>query len=299
MSSQIPTQPIWKRFVRFVADDGQEYCGEPVEADIDVGIAMSDGHDVTINILDTSSGLSAAAKFTGETKKAKTILSPLTPAEVGTIRCIGLNYTDHAAEMKLALPKYPEIFFKPDTCVHGPMSSIIIPHQVAQEADPEVELAVVIGKDCRNVSPAKALDYVLGYMTANDITARIIQGRGSQWGYSKGFDGFAPMGPCLVSAQAIPDPSVLLLKTTLNGTVMQDQPARNMIFSVPEVISYLSMGTTLRKGTVILTGTPSGIGHSHNPPIYLADGCKLRVSISHGLGTLVNPVVQEGPIQLE
>ena len=142
--------------------------------------------------------------------------------------------------MKLSLPKHPEIFMKPATCVHGPVDPLIIPHEAAG-ADPEVELAVVIKKDCKNVSPSKALDYVLGYMTANDVTARTVQSRGSQWGYSKGFDSFAPMGPTIVSAESIPDASVLSLKTTLDGKVMQDKPAKNMIFSVAEILSYLSV----------------------------------------------------------
>jgi len=143
--------------------------------------------------------------------------------------------------MGLALPKHPEIFLKPNTCVHGPVAPLVIPHEASGEADPEVELAVVIKKDCKNVSVAKALKYVLGYMTSNDVTARIVQTRGSQWGYSKGFDGFAPMGPTIVSTESIPDPSVLLLKTTLNGEVTQEQPTKNMIFGVPEIVSYLSV----------------------------------------------------------
>lgn len=108
------------------------------------------------------------------------------------------------------------------------------------ECDPEVELAVVIGKTCKDVSPEEAMDYVLGYMTANDVTARKIQGRGSQWGYSKGFDGFCPLGPCLVSKTSVPDPSVLLLKTTLDGKVMQNGAAKNLIFSVAECVSHIS-----------------------------------------------------------
>jgi 2-keto-4-pentenoate hydratase/2-oxohepta-3-ene-1,7-dioic acid hydratase in catechol pathway len=149
------------------------------------------------------------------------------------------------AEMKLELPKHPEIFMKPDTCVHGPLEPLIIPHEAVGQADPEVELAVVIGRECKNVSVTHALDYVLGYMTANDVTARAVQSRGSQWGYSKGFDGFAPMGPTLVSAHELPDPSVLHLKTVLNGKTMQDKPAKNMIFSVSEIVSYLSIVSTL------------------------------------------------------
>lgn len=211
--------------------------------------------------------------------------------------------------MNLALPAHPEIFMKPDTCVHSPILPIVLPKNTSEECDPEVELAIVIGKTCKDVSPEEAMDYVLGYMTANDVTARKIQGRGSQWGYSKGFDGFCPMGPCLVSTRSIPDPSVLLLKTTLNGKVMQNGAAKNLIFSVAECVSHISQvspsrifnerrlssiqGTTLRPGTVILTGTPAGIGHSYNPPIYLKKGADLKIWISHGLGTLVNEIQQD------
>jgi len=148
--------------------------------------------------------------------------------------------------MKLPLPKHPEIFFKPDTCISGPQDPLVLPHEADGKVDFEVELAIVIGKECKNVSPDSALRYVLGYMTANDVTARGVQSRGSQWGYSKGFDGFAPMGPTLVSAKSLPDPSVLHLKTTLDGKVMQDKPASNMIFSVPEIISYLSIVSATR-----------------------------------------------------
>jgi 2-keto-4-pentenoate hydratase/2-oxohepta-3-ene-1,7-dioic acid hydratase in catechol pathway len=148
--------------------------------------------------------------------------------------------------MKLSLPKHPEIFVKPNTCVHGPVEPLTIPHEAAGQADPEVELAVVIKKDCKNVSVSKALDYVLGYMTSNGVTARIVQTRGSQWGYSKGFDQFAPMGPTIVSTESIPDPSILWLKTTLDGMVMQDKPAKNMIFSVADIVSYLSMVSLVR-----------------------------------------------------
>jgi 2-keto-4-pentenoate hydratase/2-oxohepta-3-ene-1,7-dioic acid hydratase in catechol pathway len=168
------------------------------------------------------------------------ILTPITAREVGTVRCVGLNYTDHAAEMKLALPSHPEIFLKPDTCVHSPVSPLVLPSVAENQCDPEVELAVVIGKDCKNVTAENAMEYVLGYMTANDVTARKVQSRGSQWGYSKGFDNFAPMGPCLVSKEAIPDPSVMLLRTTLNGKVMQNGAAKNLIFSIPECIAHIS-----------------------------------------------------------
>jgi 2-keto-4-pentenoate hydratase/2-oxohepta-3-ene-1,7-dioic acid hydratase in catechol pathway len=143
--------------------------------------------------------------------------------------------------MKLTLPIHPEVFFKPSTCLNAPSSPIHLPPLAVSSADLEVELAVVLGADAKDVSAANAMQYVLGYMTANDVTAREIQGRGSQWGYCKGFDGFAPVGPVLVSRRVLPDPSVLELRSTLNERVMQDGRARNMIFTIAEIVAYLSV----------------------------------------------------------
>ncbi|OWP03921.1 fumarylacetoacetate hydrolase [Marssonina coronariae] len=182
-----------------------------------------------------------------------------------------------------------QIFLKPDICVHSPILPLTLRKITSWECDAEVELAVVISKMCRDVTPARATEFVLGYMTANDMTARKIQGRGSQWGYSKGFDGFCPMRPCLVARKAIPDPSLLLLKTTLDGWLAQNGTAKNLVFSVAECISHISQGTTL---TVVFTGTPAGIGHSYSPPLYLKKGSDLKMWISHSLGTLVNEVEQ-------
>ncbi|KFY04327.1 hypothetical protein O988_00851 [Pseudogymnoascus sp. VKM F-3808] len=291
-SATAPDLPIWNRLVRFIGEDGKEYCGEPVDSDVDVGLAMEKNEPVMVKVLSGSSGLDFDAVFTGDVIRAREILTPIAPAEAGTIRCIGLNYTDHAAEMKLSLPIHPEVFFKPSTCLNAPSSPIHLPPLAVSSADLEVELAVVLGADAKDVSAANAMQYVLGYMTANDVTAREIQGRGSQWGYCKGFDGFAPVGPVLVSRRVLPDPSVLELRSTLNERVMQDGRARNMIFTIAEIIAYLSVGTTLKKGTVILTGTPCGIGHSYKPPIYLKEGDKMRICISHGLGTQTNPIVR-------
>lgn len=142
--------------------------------------------------------------------------------------------------MGLALPEIPELFMKAATCINGPTEPLVLPSAVT-DADAEVELAVVIGKDCKNVSVTDALDYVLGYTVANDVTARNIQKKQSQWGYCKGFDGFCPLGPVLVSAKALPDPSIMLLRTVLNGKTMQESTSANLIFSVPEIISYLSV----------------------------------------------------------
>jgi 2-keto-4-pentenoate hydratase/2-oxohepta-3-ene-1,7-dioic acid hydratase in catechol pathway len=150
----------------------------------------------------------------------------------------------------------------------------------------------VISKDCKNVDEATALDYVLGYTVANDVTARDVQARVSQWGFSKGYDGFCPLGPVIVRADAADfDVRNLKMTTTLNGEILQDGNSSEMIFSVEQIVSYLSQDTTLAAGTVIITGTPSGIGHSYKPPKYLGLGDDLKVSIGGGLGTLVNPIV--------
>lgn len=226
----------------------------------------------------------------------KTLLPPISRKEIGTIRCIGLNYRHHAAEMNLELPTHPCVFFKPSSCLNSPNAPLLIPYQATNgQADYEAELAVIIGRECRNVDPKDAFAYVLGYVCSNDVTARKWQfaGGNTQWGYGKGFDGFAPMGPCLVSTRALPDPSVIELKTLLNGEVMQEGRADDMIFSIAEIVSHLSQGTTLEAGTVIMTGTPHGIGVSKEPPVFLQNGDDVRVVMSHGLGSLVNNVVYE------
>ena len=233
---------------------------------------------------------------TGQTFTIKTILPPLARQEIGTIRCIGLNYRNHAKEMSLPIPTYPSVFFKPSTCLNSPNADLIVPYQATDDqADYEAELAVIIGKTCRNVTPEEAMNYILGYTCANDVTARKWQfaGGNTQWGYGKGFDGFCPLGPCLVSSKHIPDPSVISLRTELNGEVMQEGRADDMIFSVADIVSHLSQGTTLEAGTVILTGTPHGIGVSKSPPVFLRNGDDVRVIMSHGLGSLVNKVVYE------
>jgi 2-keto-4-pentenoate hydratase/2-oxohepta-3-ene-1,7-dioic acid hydratase in catechol pathway len=170
----------------------------------------------------------------------------------------------------------------------------VIPHQATDgQADYEAELAIIIGKPARNVSREHAMDYVLGFACSNDVTARVHQFNGAQWGFGKGFDGFAPLGPCVVSAASIPDAGGIELKTVLNGETMQSSLANDMIFSIPEIVAYLSQGTTLEAGTVIMTGTPHGIGVSKVPKVWLKPGDDLRIVMSHGLGSLVTPVEYE------
>lgn len=142
--------------------------------------------------------------------------------------------------MKVATPEYPEVFLKPATTITTATGSIIIPKSCHNQVDGEVELAIIIEKDCKDLTLQNAMDHVLGYTVANDVTARKFQARGSQWGFSKGFDTFCPLGPVIVSRQSLPDPKVLELKTVLNGKVMQNGKARNMIFSIEDILVYLS-----------------------------------------------------------
>ncbi|KFZ01347.1 hypothetical protein V501_10059 [Pseudogymnoascus sp. VKM F-4519 (FW-2642)] len=156
-SATAPDLPIWNRFVRFIGEDGNEYCGEPVDSELDVGLAMEQNEPVMVKLLNGTSALDFDVIFTGRVVRAREILTPITPAEAGTIRCIGLNYTDHAAEMKLALPTNPEVFFKPSTCLNAPSSPIHLPALAASSADLEVELAVVLGADAKDVSATDAM----------------------------------------------------------------------------------------------------------------------------------------------
>ncbi|KAF2013947.1 fumarylacetoacetate hydrolase [Aaosphaeria arxii CBS 175.79] len=289
----MPTQ--WSRLVRFVAvEDNAEHIGEPTEAGIDVGAALASSQEVRVRSFSGKSVLDPTAAPTSTILTIQTLLSPLSKAEVGTIRCIGLNYRNHAKEMNMELPDYPTLFFKPSTCLSAPNAPLVIPYQATDsQADYEAELAIVIGKDARNISKEEAMDYVLGYTCSNDVTARTHQFRGAQWGFGKGMDGFAPMGPCIVAASSIPNAGEIEVKTVLNGETMQYSLANDMIFSIPEIVSYLSTGTTLEAGTVIMTGTPHGIGVSKTPKVFLKPGDDCRIVMSHGMGSLVNTVEYE------
>jgi len=217
-------------------------------------------------------------------------LAPLPPT---TIFCVGLNYRAHAAETGAALPEQPVLFMKPVTTVTDPGSPIVLPAacEHGPEVDYEAELAVIIGKTARNVRSEDALEYVFGYTCANDVSARRWQKQagGGQWIRGKSFDTFCPLGPVLVGTDQIPDPQNLAISSVLNGQTMQSSNTGDMIFSVAELIAFISRDTTLLPGTGILTGTPEGVGFARKPPVYLADGDTIEVSID-GIGTLGNPV---------
>ena len=225
--------------------------------------------------------------------RVKQVLAPIEPA---MIWCIGLNYKRHAEETGAKIPEQPVVFAKGPNTVQHPGGVIELPrHLASEQVDYECELAVVIGKRCKNVSPNEALDYVLGYTCANDVSARDwqIKRGGSQWSRGKTFDTFAPLGPALVTPEDIPDPNVLRILTRLNGEVVQDSNTADMIFDVPQIIAFLSGSTTLLPGTVILTGTPEGVGMARTPPRWLAPGDEVTIEIEK-IGSLTNRVVLEG-----
>ena len=221
----------------------------------------------------------------------------LAPIEPRQILGIGLNYRYHADESGMAHPQEPVVFHKTLNSVAGPDASIVLPRGAAasEKPDYECELAVVIGQDCRNVPRDAALDVVLGYTCANDVSARDWQldRGGGQWSHGKSFDTFCPLGPVLVTADEIPDPNDLGIRTLLNGVAVQDWRTDDMIFDVPTLIEFLSAGATLLAGTVILTGTPHGVGMAADPPRWLRPGDEVVVEIE-GIGALRNPVVAEG-----
>ncbi|MGM0642282.1 MAG: fumarylacetoacetate hydrolase family protein [Thermodesulfobacteriota bacterium] len=207
--------------------------------------------------------------------------------------CIGLNYREHAQETGASLPEFPVIFMKNPAAVTGHEQAVRLPASCVDplQADYEAELAVIIGKSARNVKRDDALDYVKGYTCANDISARRWQKHagGGQWVRGKSFDTFCPMGPCLKTRSEIPDPSGLDIECRVNGEVMQQSTTSDMIFSVERIIEFLSEDTTLLPGTVILTGTPSGVGFARKPPVFLKPGDRIETGIE-GIGTLENRV---------
>lgn len=213
------------------------------------------------------------------------------PVDPVALLCIGLNYRKHAEEGGAPIPEYPVLFIKNPSAATGHECPIRLPKVCKEEVDYEAELAVVIGRTARDVPREEALSYVLGYCAANDVSARIWQQKlgGSQWCRGKSFDTFAPLGPVLVTPDALPDPNTLAIRSELNGTTKQDSNTRDMIFDVPTLISFLSQDTTLLPGTVILTGTPEGVGWARTPKVTLRPGDTITIEIE-GIGRLTNPV---------
>jgi 2-keto-4-pentenoate hydratase/2-oxohepta-3-ene-1,7-dioic acid hydratase in catechol pathway len=263
------------RIVRFIDDKGQ----------------ICYGSNYKNNAADLLAGdLFTGLKATGESCGVKKLLAPVMPPVVFGI---GLNYHKHAQETGMETPRYPVVFMKNPTAVTNPADPILLHPSCMEppEVDYETELAVVIGKAAKDVSAAEALNYVLGYTVANDVSARRWQGKrgAGQWVRGKSFDTFCPLGPELVTADELKEPQNLRLTCVLNGQTMQDANTSDMIFPVAELIAFLSIGATLLPGSVILTGTPSGVGFTRKPPVFLMPGDTVEVTVE-GIGTLSNPV---------
>lgn len=228
-------------------------------------------------------------QVTKEAAMVRKILAPVVPA---MIWCIGQNYRRHADEVGMGVAEYPVVFAKGPNTVQDPGEPIHLPVSAkSTQVDYEGELVVVIGKKCKDVPRERALEYVAGYTCGNDVSARDWQLKmgGSQWCRGKSFDTFAPIGPCLVTPNSISNPRNLQIQTVVSGRVMQDANTRDMIHDVPALISFLSQSTTLLPGTLIFTGTPSGVGMAQDPPLWLKDGDEVSVTIE-GIGTLTNRV---------
>ena len=216
---------------------------------------------------------------TGETFPAGGV-SILCPASPGKALAIGFNYRDHAQEFHKPLPEAPNVFIKPNSCLIGPDVPVWVPPALTKQTEHECELVVVIGRQARRVAVDEALHYVFGYTCGNDVTARDMQKPDGQWSLCKGFDTFGPVGPYIETGA---DPSALAIEMRVNGEVRQRSNTKNLIFSVPFLISYLSAYMTLEPGDILFTGTPSGVS-----PI--SDGDILEVCIE-GIGVLRNTVI--------
>ncbi|WP_075083015.1 fumarylacetoacetate hydrolase family protein [Mariniblastus fucicola] len=212
-------------------------------------------------------------------------------ANPGKIICIGKNYAKHAQEMGSDPPSIPVVFSKFNSAIAAPGAEIVLP-KISQKVDFEAELVVVIGKAGRFIDRADAMSHVFGYCCGNDISARDWQKEkpGGQWLLGKTFDSFAPLGPCIVTADSIPDPHQLEISLRLNGETMQHSNTSHLIFPIDFLIAHLSQFVTLEPGDLIFTGTPSGVGAGRNPAMFLKPGDRLEVEIE-GIGTLSNQVV--------
>ncbi|KAG1803146.1 hypothetical protein EV424DRAFT_1434374 [Suillus variegatus] len=274
-----PISTQWTRLIRFVA-------AETAQIHIRTTVGLAAWNKQTIRAYEISgSAFDPASRVTSNILTVEKLLSPLSREEMKVVRCLGLNYSG-PRKTKMAKPAAPILFYKPLASMIGPNAPIFIP-KVAQPveehlSDYEVELTI------------DALDYVLGYTGANDVSFRKHQLTTSQWGFSKGFDNTTPLGPVLVSHSAISNPQEIPLTCTLNGQVLQDGNTNDQIFNVRQTVSFLSQGTTLEPGSVILTGTPKGVGFARKPAIVLKNGDDCRVWLGHGIGTLINPVIEEG-----
>ncbi len=259
------------RIVRFQKDDGIFY-----------GVLQGDD----INIVEDDIFDKFKISSTRINREEVKLLAPIVPPN---LIAIGLNYKKHADESGRDYPEKPLIFLKATSSVIGPEENIVIPRVAPDEVDYEAELAIIIGKKAKNIEIEEVDRYILGYTCGNDVSARDCQFRiDKQWARGKSFDTFCPLGPWIETE--LPDPDNCHIISRLNGKVMQDSNTSDLIFGVKELVSYCSKNFTLLPGTVIMTGTPEGVGFPRKPPIFLKNGDTIEIEIE-GIGTLSNKVI--------
>ncbi|GIH28469.1 2-keto-4-pentenoate hydratase [Acrocarpospora phusangensis] len=275
------------RIVRYRASDGRVWGGL-VEGDVVVPVAEEAGGFMADAVRDLiAAGGSFVPAGAAVPLADVSLLSPL--ANPQKIICIGLNYADHIRETGLETPSKVLAFVKTAQTLAGPVDDIVVAAGSTGQLDWEAELAVVIGAPARNVSPEEAGAHVFGYTVADDVSARDAQFADGQWFRGKNFDGFCPLGPWIVTADEIADPHALAISARVNGETVQDSSTSEMIFRIPEIISYLSQYMTLNPGDVIATGTPHGVGMGRNPQLWLKDGDVVECEVE-GVGVLRNRV---------
>ncbi|KAH8707132.1 hypothetical protein GQ44DRAFT_691629 [Phaeosphaeriaceae sp. PMI808] len=286
----------WKRIIRFRDEDGVEHYGEPRiddAADLD-----KQGNGLQAEILEGDNPFEV--KSTGRVVNVKEIVHLLQAKDVPTVRCIGLNYKSHIAEAGRKPPPYPSLFIKHNNSIAGWNEDVPVPKVTQDEqCDYEGELSIVIGKTGRNIPKEDALSYVAGYVSSNDVSSRKWQrdpgyaGNVPQWCFSKGFDKYAPVGPMMVSPSVVGAADSLQLRTWVNGEERQNSNTSDLLYDVPTIISFLSQGTTLERGTLIMTGTPSGVGIAKTgTPRWLRHGDVVEVEVEH-CGRTKNRIIYE------
>jgi 2-keto-4-pentenoate hydratase/2-oxohepta-3-ene-1,7-dioic acid hydratase in catechol pathway len=285
----------WDRLVRYVsASDGTVKYGQPIlnSPDVDVAALAKEGK-LEVHVAEGGSPL--AAQPGSQKDQVKSLLGPFRVEDVPIIRCIGLNYKTHIKETGRALPECPTVFTKPAPAITDHDSPIPIPKVAQQQCDYEGELTILIGRDAYDVSPEDALNYVAAYTVGNDISARDWQrepgkaGVVPQWSFSKSFDKYAPVGPVLVSSAVLGAADKQDLQTIVNGEVRQKGNTGDLCHGVRDLVAFCSQGQTLQKGSLIMTGTPGGVGLFMKPPTFLQDGDVVEVEIS-GIGRLRNNI---------
>lgn len=282
----------WDRLIRYTSQDGSEKYGEPELSSAEDDIAaLARSGTLSVTVMEGHDPLTV--RSTGQKEKIAKLLGPLRISDVPIIRCIGLNYKTHIKETGRALPECPTVFTKPAPAVADHDAPIPVPKLAQEQCDYEGELTVLIGREARDVKAEQALDYVAAYTVGNDVSARDWQrepnkaGVVPQWSFSKSFDRYAPLGPALVSTSILGAADKQELRTWVNGELRQHGSTGDLCHGVRELVAFCSQGQTLQKGSLIMTGTPGGVGLFMKPPNFLKHGDEVVVEIS-GIGRLRN-----------